>query len=70
MSDAKYYYAARIEADGGATEIDGAQVVLAEDYDRLREVLEKIAAMPLSASWRQHFYDAVKMAQDATGGQR
>jgi len=39
----KYYYAARIETDGGATEIDGAQVVLAEDYDRLREALECIA---------------------------
>ena len=37
----KYYYAARIEADGGATEIDGAQVVLAEEYARLREAIEK-----------------------------
>ena len=39
----RYYYAARIETDGGATEIDGAQVVLAEDYDRLREALKEIA---------------------------
>lgn len=42
----KYYYAARIETEGGATEIDGAQVVLAEDYDRLREAL-KIASLHL-----------------------
>jgi len=35
------------------------------ERDRLRGVLEKIAAMPLSTSWQHHFYDAVKLAQDA-----
>ena len=38
----KYYYAARIETDGGATEIDGAQVVLSEEYDRLRKALKML----------------------------
>jgi hypothetical protein len=49
MNDAKIYYAARIEGDGGAAEIDGVHVVLEEDYDalshrcdKLREALEKM----------------------------
>lgn len=35
MSNAKIYYAARIEGDGGSLEIDGAQVVLESDYHKL-----------------------------------
>ena len=37
----------------------------AEEVEKLRAVLQKIADMPLTQSWQQHFYDAVKIAQDA-----
>ena len=36
----------------------------AEEVERLKAVLQKIADMPLTQSWRHHFYDAVKLAQD------
>jgi hypothetical protein len=45
MSKAKIYYAARIEGDGGATEIDGAHVVLEEDYDALSHRCDKLREM-------------------------
>jgi hypothetical protein len=42
MNDAKIYYAARIEGDGGAAEIDGAHVVLEEDYEKLSRRCDKL----------------------------
>ena len=35
------------------------------ERDIYRKALKKIADMPLTQSWQQHFYEAVKIAQDA-----
>ena len=42
--------------------------VTTKERDRFQKVLEKIAAMPLSASWQHNFFDAVKMAQEVLPG--
>ena len=34
------------------------------ERDIYRKALKKIADMPLTQSWQQHFYEAVKIAQD------
>jgi len=44
---------------------------LEDERGRLREALEKIASMPLSTSWQQHFFDATEIARAALqGGER
>jgi hypothetical protein len=70
MSNAKIYYAARIEGDGGSLEIDGAQVVLESDYhklaaerDRLLVWLREIADLDPRKLYAG--YDAVRLAQSA-----
>ena len=35
-----------------------------DERDIYRKALKKIADMPLTQSWQQHFYEAVKIAQD------